>query len=94
MDEAEIIRKRIQVYGQVQGVGFRYLARQAAGYLDLTGWIRNEYDGSVLMELQGRKSDVDRLLPTVQDGRWIRISHVDEEILEVKPDERSFQVLF
>jgi acylphosphatase len=92
--EAEIIRKRIQVYGLVQGVGFRYLARQAASYLNLTGWVRNEYDGSVLMELQGRQSDVDRLLPTVQDGRWIRVSEIREEMLSVDDTEKSFRVLF
>ncbi|MCR5281887.1 MAG: acylphosphatase [Lachnospiraceae bacterium] len=89
-----MIRKKIQVYGLVQGVGFRYLARQAAGYLGLTGWIRNEYDGSVLMELQGKQENVDRLLPTVQDGRWIRIDRIHEEVMAVNETERSFQVLF
>ena len=92
--ETQIIRKRIQVFGLVQGVGFRYLARQAASYLNLTGWIRNEYDGSVLMELQGKRSDVERLLPTVQDGRWIRIDRIQEEVLDVNETERSFRVLF
>ena len=47
------IRKRITFHGRVQGVGFRYTARLAAGSLGLTGWAKNEYDGTVTMEVQG-----------------------------------------
>ncbi len=78
----------------MQGVGFRYLTRQAASCLGLTGWVRNEYDGSVLMELQGAPYAVDRLLPAVQNGRWIRISDIQEEEIQVQDTERSFRVLF
>lgn len=39
--------------GEVQGVGFRWTSRRVAQELDLTGWVRNEPDGSVSMELQG-----------------------------------------
>ena len=92
--ESDIIRKRIRVQGSVQGVGFRYLSRQAASYLGLTGWVRNEYDGSVLLELQGESYAVDRLLPTVQNGRWIRISDIQEEEIPVQETESSFRVLF
>ena len=48
-----MIRKRIVFHGWVQGVGFRYRARHAAEHLGATGWVRNEYDGSVTMEIQG-----------------------------------------
>ena len=45
-------RRQIRFYGRVQGVGFRYHAKHAAAALGLTGWVRNEYDGSVMMEVQ------------------------------------------
>ena len=48
-----MIRKRIVFHGWVQGVGFRYRARHAAEHLGATGWVRNEYDGSVTKEIQG-----------------------------------------
>ena len=48
-----MIRKRIVFHGWVQGVGFRYRARHAAEHLGATGWVRNESDGSVTMEIQG-----------------------------------------
>ena len=46
-------RRRYTITGQVQGVGFRYRARYAAQTLDLTGWVQNEDDGSVTLEVQG-----------------------------------------
>ncbi|MBR6351839.1 MAG: acylphosphatase, partial [Firmicutes bacterium] len=42
-----IIRRHIVFYGWVQGVGFRWRARNAAQAVGVTGWVRNEYDGSV-----------------------------------------------
>ena len=47
-----MIRRQIIFYGRVQGVGFRYKARYMADSLGLTGYVHNEYDGSVKMEVQ------------------------------------------
>ena len=52
-------RKHIVFYGWVQGVGFRYRARHAADLYGCTGWVRNEYDGSVSMEIQGEEENID-----------------------------------
>lgn len=49
----QIRRLRMRFVGEVQGVGFRWTARKVATELGLTGWVRNEPDGSVSMELQG-----------------------------------------
>lgn len=38
---------RVRITGGVQGVGYRAWARGQALQLDLTGWVRNEADGSV-----------------------------------------------
>ena len=38
MDNEKIIRKKVFVYGAVQGVGFRYRAEHAANILGVTGW--------------------------------------------------------
>ena len=56
------IRKHIFFYGDVQGVGFRYHAKYGAQGLGLTGWVKNCYDGSVEMEVQGWEADIDKLL--------------------------------
>ena len=45
-----MVRKYIIVTGRVQGVGFRYHAMNLAMEYDLTGWVRNLYNGGVEME--------------------------------------------
>ena len=45
------IRESIDFYGRVQGVGFRYKLGYLARMYSVTGWARNEYDGSVSTEL-------------------------------------------
>ena len=56
------VRKHIYFYGRVQGVGFRYYAVQKAGQLGLAGWVRNRYDGSVEMEVEGAETDIDQMI--------------------------------
>lgn len=53
MENNKIIRMSITFYGSVQGVGFRYRAKYAADGLGLTGWVENEWDDTVRMEVQG-----------------------------------------
>ena len=48
----EKIRKYILVGGMVQGVGFRWFARQCAESCHLTGWVSNLDDGRVELEVQ------------------------------------------
>ncbi|RLD95512.1 MAG: acylphosphatase, partial [Bacteroidetes bacterium] len=43
----------IVVHGRVQGVGFRYAARNQARSLGLKGWVENQPDGSVRTLVQG-----------------------------------------
>ena len=85
------MRKRYTFTGSVQGVGFRWRARQAASLYDCTGWIRNEWDGSVTMEIQGREPDIERILETVREGRFIRIEGIKEEIIPEEPGEYGFR---
>ena len=87
-----MIRKHIVFTGQVQGVGFRWRARQAASLYDCTGWCRNEWDGSVTMEIQGSEEAIGRVLRDLQTGRWIRIHGMDVTAIPEEPDERGFTV--
>ena len=60
------VRRRYSIEGQVQGVGFRYRARYAAQSLGLTGWVENEDDGSVTLEVQGDPALFLRLFALIQ----------------------------
>ena len=89
-----MFRKRFYFYGRVQGVGFRWVAKRAALSLNMTGWIRNEYDGSVTMEVQGTAAGLRQLLAELQDGRFIKIDDMAVEDRPIEKDERGFRVLY
>ena len=67
-----IIRRHYIFYGRVQGVGFRYRAYYAARENNVTGWVRNEYDGSVEMEAEGSPENIENMLLSVENSRYIR----------------------
>ncbi len=67
------VRKHIYFYGRVQGVGFRYYAVQKAGQLGLAGWVRNRYDGSVEMEVEGAETDIDQMILFLKNRTYIWI---------------------
>ena len=87
----EIKRKHIVFYGSVQGVGFRYRARQAAGLVGCTGWVRNEWDGSVSMEIQGTEEDIDQVILSIESGRYVHIENLEVKELEPVEDEIGFR---
>ena len=70
------VRRRYSIEGQVQGVGFRYRARYAAQTLELTGWVENEDDGSVTLEVQGDPDQFMRLFAMIQKSDYIRITGI------------------
>ena len=66
---SEKVRKHIIFYGRVQGVGFRYYSVYKSRQLGLTGWVRNLYDGTVEMEVQGEQQVIDQLIVFLQNQR-------------------------
>ena len=86
------MRKRYRFTGQVQGVGFRYHAHMTARELGLTGWVRNDYDGAVSMEVQGPEELLERMVQQLQMGRYIGIDGIESEVIPEDPEERSFRV--
>ena len=83
------IRRRWRFTGTVQGVGFRYYARAAALHLGLTGWVANNWDGSVTLEAQGERAALDELVPMIErSNRWARIEGMTTETLP--PEEHGF----
>lgn len=89
-----IVRKRFRFFGNVQGVGFRYEAYLTAGALDLTGWARNEDDGTVTVETEGQAACVDEFLRAMRAVRRFRITKVQEETLDASGTEKGFQIVY
>ena len=87
----DLIRKRLRFFGSVQGVGFRWRARQAANLYDCTGWCRNEWDGSVTMEIQGTEAQIDQVILAIEGGRYVWIQNMEAQTIPVDEDERGFR---
>lgn len=69
------MRMQVSYQGRVQGVGFRATARDLARRFDVAGWVRNQPDGTVLLEAQGRPDEVDRFLDALADRQRGLIHH-------------------
>ncbi|MES3629800.1 MAG: acylphosphatase [Longimonas sp.] len=88
-------RLSARVTGRVQGVGFRHFTRTTARRQDLTGWVRNEPDGSVRLEAEGPHEDLQALLDAVHEGpRAARVDAVDAEWSDATEDFQQFEVRY
>ena len=81
------VRKHIVFHGRVQGVGFRYTAKSLAQALDLTGWVRNDWEGTVTMEVQGSEILINKLLNGLNGEHFISIEWMDTK--EIPLEEES-----
>ncbi len=59
---------KINIYGKVQGVGFRYSALQKANELGLNGFVKNRTDGSVYIEADGEPEVLDKFISWCKMG--------------------------
>ncbi len=88
--EKKIIRKHLVFSGIVQGVGFRWRARRAAEALGVSGWVRNDWSGTVTMELQGSEAQIDSVLAAIERGSYIRIDGIEARSIPIRENERGF----
>ena len=76
--------RRFVVRGRVQGVGFRWFVEREAHVLGVSGWVRNNADGSVEVLAQGTRDQVLGLRSRLRQGpRAARVDDVEES--EVGP---------
>ena len=90
----DLIRKHYWFSGRVQGVGFRYRACYIASSLGVTGWVRNEYDGSVSAELQGLVGEIDQIIQQLKQDRYIDITGMDRQNIPPDEQENGFHIRY
>lgn len=88
---SKIIRKYLKFYGSVQGVGFRYRAEHAANMAGVTGWVCNDPDGGVSMEIQGTEEQIDRVILMIEKGTYIEIERISAKEIPLAEDEYGFR---
>jgi len=81
------MRFELTFIGRVQGVGFRAAAKTLANEHGVTGWVRNEADGTVALVVEGDRAQVETYLEALRDrmGQFVD----DEQIVE-KDEERGY----
>jgi acylphosphatase len=87
-----MIRRRVIVHGQVQGVFFRDSTRRLAQQHRVAGWVTNRWDGTVEAVFEGEKDAVERLVTFCREGpRGAQVESV--EVTEEEPEGlQGFQV--
>lgn len=58
----------------------------------ITGWVKNEWDGSVEMEVQGTEEAIDRMLIMINSGDYIVIDNIESQDIPLLENESGFHV--
>ena len=79
--------------GRVQGVGYRWFARQAGRELGLTGKVRNLPDGRVEVHAAGDSEQLARFIERLRQGPAAsRVTEISEEEMATVPDWEGFDI--
>jgi acylphosphatase len=81
------------VKGRVQGVSFRYNTQLQATRMGLTGWIRNEPDGSVYVLAEGLDSVLEEFVKYLSQGpRSARVDSLITNWSEATGEYDAFEI--
>jgi len=90
-----IIRKKITVHGQVQGIGFRPFVYRLAAELNLTGFVYNYTQGAII-EIQGSKDNTESFISKLKQGGsqipLLKITSMNITETALITDEKSFEI--
>lgn len=88
-----VIALKVRVTRRVQGVAFRAWTRSEAEQRGLSGWVRNEFDGSVLALLIGPTNQVTTMVRALSNSPFAaRVTDVVREKAELDPQITGFQI--
>ncbi|MGA8619756.1 MAG: acylphosphatase [Candidatus Sulfotelmatobacter sp.] len=91
--EKAVEARRFVVRGRVQGVGFRWFVEREAHILGISGWVRNNTDGSVEVLAQGTRDQLSGLRLRLRQGpRAARVDAVEESDTRAAAGITSFRI--
>lgn len=91
--ENDLARLHAIVDGTVQGVGFRMFVQDQAYDMNLTGWVRNLYDGRVEVLVEGSRTHLEQLLTRLRSGpRSAFVTEVKQEWLPATGEFWKFEI--
>ena len=85
-------RRGIMFVGRVQGVGFRATAADVASGHAVTGWVRNEPDDTVRLEVQGQPAAIEGMLSELRERMRRHIVREFPTGMTVEEGEEGFRI--
>lgn len=90
----------LKIFGDVQGVNFRWYARNKARELDIVGWVKNMLDGTVELAAEGEEENLKKFLEWCKIGpKWgllrrggARVDRIDEEWEDATGEFKDFEI--
>ncbi len=93
MADAGLLRLHVIVEGRVQGVGFRAYVVEWAYTLGVTGWVRNRWDGSVEVTVEGDRKGLERMETALRRGpSMAEVSQATVEWSDATGEFRDFRL--
>lgn len=87
-------RYDVKFSGRVQGVFFRATARDLARDFNVSGWVRNEPDGSVRLVVEGAQDELDRFVAAVQRAKRNNIDETQVDKAEATGEFDGFGIRY
>jgi acylphosphatase len=88
-------RRWVRVSGGVQGVGYRMFTQEVANNLDVSGWVRNDSDGSVECEAQAKRSVLEQFVTNLQQGPcFSSVQRVEHQVRPCVGKEKEFHIRY
>lgn len=88
-------RLRVKISGFVQGIFYRSFCQQEAEELELKGFVKNQVDGSVLVEAEGEEANLKEFIEILKTGpRSAKVEKIETEWFETQNQFKDFQIKY
>lgn len=88
------IRKEFHFEGTVQNIGFRFEVQSHSKPLGITGYAKNNEDGSVTAQLQGNLENINKVILDLQNIDRIQIDFISENDIPLDYYENDFSIIY
>ncbi len=92
-DPTNKVRYEFTFEGTVQNIGFRFEVQQRALHFKCTGWAKNNEDGSVTAQLQGKEENIQEIISDLNNIDRIHISSIQKKAIPLK-EEYDFKIIY
>ena len=89
-----MVRKHFIFQGRVQGVGFRFMSEKFANKFSLSGWVRNNPDGTVEAMVQGKEDRIKLFLRSLKEYFKDYLTDFSQETLPESSEFEGFSIVF